>query len=236
MIETQAKLIRKIARTQSVESFRFQPAERIDFIPGQFLQLIFDAADRNNKALNKYLSFSCAPGKEYIEVTKRLSQSEFSGRLKSMAIGDTVLARAPLGTCVFKPEYPKIAFVVGGIGITPAIAITEDIVGKSLNTDVAVVYSNRCEDDVAFKEQLDGWAGQRGNIKLAYTFTECKPREAACFFGCIDEALLRAKVADLKERIVFIFGPPKMVEAMRRVCEQAGCPQGNLRLENFIGY
>jgi ferredoxin-NADP reductase len=236
MIETRVQLIQRIARTQTVESFRFKPAEKFDYIPGQFLQLIFDEVDKNNKTLNKYLSFSCAPGKEYIEVTKRLSQSEFSGRLKSMAIGDTVLVRAPLGTCVFKPEYTKIAFVIGGIGITPAISIIEDIVGKNLDSDVVVVYSNRSEDDVAFKAELDTWVRQSSNIRSVYTFTGCQPRAATCFFGCIDESLLRNQTPDLKERIVFIFGPPKMVESLRCVCEQVGCSRESLRIENFVGY
>ena len=39
--------------------------------------------------MNKYLSFSCAPGKGYIEVTKRLSNSEFSQSLKNLKINDS---------------------------------------------------------------------------------------------------------------------------------------------------
>ena len=64
MKEVRMQLIQTLKRTQSVQSFCFIPEETIDFLPGQFLQIIFDEADKNNLTLNKYLSFSCAPGKE----------------------------------------------------------------------------------------------------------------------------------------------------------------------------
>jgi ferredoxin-NADP reductase len=85
MKEVKVKFIEKIKRTPSVTSFRFLPAEKIDFIPGQFLQIIFDEKNRGNKDLNKYLSFSCSPQRDYIEITKRLSESEFSENWKSFA-------------------------------------------------------------------------------------------------------------------------------------------------------
>ena len=81
MQEYKVRLREKVVRTGSVTSFRFSAGERINFEPGQFLELVFDTADRKNRQLNKYLSFSSSPTKDYIEVTKRLSGSEFSGRL-----------------------------------------------------------------------------------------------------------------------------------------------------------
>ena len=108
MEEIRARLLEVIERTSTIKSFRLAPENRIDFIPGQFLQVIFDQADRNNKELNKYLSFSSSPTKEYIEVTKRLSESRFSQRLKDLKIEDEVLLKVPLGNCVFKDEYKKI--------------------------------------------------------------------------------------------------------------------------------
>jgi len=38
---------------------------------------MFDEKDPNNKELNKYLSFSCSPAKDYIEVTKGLARANF---------------------------------------------------------------------------------------------------------------------------------------------------------------
>lgn len=236
MKETSVILTKRIKRTLAIESFRFKPDEKIEFLPGQFLQLIFDQENRNSSNLNKFLSFSSAPDKEYFEVTKRISNSEFSDSLAKLKIGDRVLVRAPMGNCVFKDEYTKIGFLVGGIGITPAISILEYIMGKNLDTDVCLVYSNRTEEDIAFKAEIDNWSQQNPNINPVYVVTNCAPKDKSYFFGRIDEKFLTDNICDLNQRIFFIFGAPNMVTAMKNVCLEIGCIEDMLKVENFIGY
>lgn len=211
MEEIRARLLEVIERTSTIKSFRLAPEKRIDFIPGQFLQVIFDEANKGNKELNKYLSFSASPTKEYIEVTKRLSDSLFSQKLKNLKINSEVLLKAPFGQCIFKDDYKKIGFLIGGIGVTPVISIIEYINDKKLNTDVALFYSNKTEDDIAFKQELDYWRSINKNIKVYYTVTESAPKDKTYISGHIDKKLLGEKMPDLGERIVFIFGPPRMV-------------------------
>jgi len=236
MKEIKVKLTEKITRTPTVVSFRFALKEKIDFIPGQFLQIIFDEQNRGNRELNKYLSFSSSPTREYIEVTKRLSNSQFSERLRSLKPGDDVLIKAPMGECVLRDEYKKIAFLIGGIGITPVISIIEYIVDKKLNVDVSLVYSNRTEEEIAFRQELDKWSSIDGNIKIYYIVTERQPIDARCIYASIDKCLLSQKVGDLKQRILFIFGPPRMVEAMKTLAVDFDCSAANIKTEKFIGY
>lgn len=236
MEEIKANLIQRIKRTSSVESFRFLPEKKIDFLAGQFLQVIFDENIRNNKELNKYLSFSSSPGQDYFEVTKRISESAFSQRLKSLKLKDEVLFKVPLGSCVFKDVFKKIAFLIGGIGITPVVSIIEYIVKNKINTDVILLYSNRNEEDIAFKAELDRWRKNNPNIKIFYTVTDYRPVDKECIFGRIDKELLLNKVSDINERTFFIFGPPKMVEAMENTCLEINPVKENIKTESFIGY
>lgn len=236
MEEIKAKLIQSIKRTSSVESFRFLPERKINFIAGQFLQLIFEQKNRNNIELNKYLSFSSSPGHDYFEVTKRISESGFSLKLKSLKIGNDVLFKAPLGACVFKDEYKKIAFLIGGIGITPVISIIEYIAENKINTDVLLFYSNRNEEDIAFKSELDRWRENNPNIKIIYTVTDFQPVNKEYIFGRIDKDLLLNKIPDITERVFFIFGPPKMVETMKNTCLEINPVKENIKTESFMGY
>jgi ferredoxin-NADP reductase len=236
MKEFKARLIARIKRTPTVESFRFLPQEKIEFIPGQFTQLIFDENNRENKELNKYLSFSSPPENEYVEVTKRLSNSTFSSRLRSLKINDEVLLKAPSGNCVFKEDYRHIGFLIGGIGITPVIAIIGYIIDRKLGTDIALVYSNRTDEEIAFKQELDYWQSLNKNLKIYYFVTECQPKDKSCIYGAITKDLLKEKVYDLEKRIFFIFGPPRMVEAMKVLSLELGCNKNNIKTESFIGY
>lgn len=236
MKETLAIFTERIKRTASIESFRFRSEDKIDFLPGQFLQLIFDSENRSNASLNKFLSFSSAPGKEYFEVTKRISKSEFSENLTKLKIGERILVKAPLGNCVFKDEYAKIGFLVGGIGITPVISILEYIISKKLDTDVYLLYSNRTEEDIAFKAQIDNWSRQNPNIKAVYAVADCAPKDEKCFFGTINKQFVIDNICDPRQRIYFIFGPPNMVTAMKNICFEIGCASDMVKIENFIGY
>ncbi len=214
----------RIKRTPTIESFRFLPQEKIDFIPGQFLQIVFDGKNPQNKELNKYLSFSSSPAREYIEVTKRLSESLFSQRLIDLKLEDAVVIKAPLGSCVFKEDYKKIAFLVGGIGVTPVISILEYISDKGIRTDVLLLYSNKTEEEIAFKSELDLWQESNENIKILYRL------------GHIDKDFLTVQAKDLDQRSIFIFGPPKMVEAMKNLCLEIDCREENIKTESFLGY
>jgi ferredoxin-NADP reductase len=231
-----ARFIERIKRTPTVESFRFLPQGKLNFMPGQFTRLIFDEKNTENKALNKYLSFSSSPGREYVEVTKRLSDSAFSERLKDLKIDDEVLFAMPSGNCVFRDDYKHIGFLIGGIGITPVISIIEYIINKKLGTDVILVYSNRTDDDIAFKQELDYWKSLNNNLKIYYLVTDCQPKDKTCIYGMITKELLKEKVCDLDRRIFFMFGPPQMVTAMKTLSSELGCNKDNIRVESFIGY
>jgi len=234
--EIKAVLTERIKRTSFVESFRFKPENKVGFLPGQYLKVIFDEKNRNNSSLNKFLSFSSAPDKDYFEVTKKISDSSFSGCLKSLKQGDKVLFQGPLGNCVLREDYTKIGFLIGGIGITPVISMLEAIADKGLGIDTCLLYSNQTQEDIAFKKELDAWAQNNKKNKTVYTVTSGPARDKNIHLGLIDEDFLRAQMGDYSQRMIFIFGPPKMVAAMKDICIKAGCPKEKIKIENFLGY
>ncbi|MCU0666499.1 MAG: FAD-binding oxidoreductase [Candidatus Omnitrophica bacterium] len=236
MKDFRMKFIEKIPRTPTVISFRFFPQERVDFLPGQFMRLIFDEHNPGNKELNKYLSLSCGTDKGYIEVTKRISASSFSNKLLGLNKDDSVSVQGPLGSCVFEKQFKKVSFLVGGIGITPVISMLEYVLSNKIQSDISVFYSNRNEEEIAFKKQLDDWMEINKSLKVYYTVTECAPKDKNCFYGGINKELLSANICDAQERVIFIFGPPKMVEAMQVLAQGINCPQTNIKTEKFIGY
>lgn len=235
MGELKVNLIDRVKRTNTIESFRFGSASKVDFLPGQFLQILFDQKDKKNKDLNKYLSFSSSPHQEYIEVTKRLSSSQFSLKLKALKIGDELLIKAPLGSCVFSDNYNKVCFLIGGIGITPLISILEHIDYKKLATDIVLVYSNRSEEDIAFKKELDSWQ-TRNNLRIYYLISECRPKDLNCIFGVINSELFSKEVPDCCDRHIFVYGPPDMVSTTKELVLGVGCLESKIKVESFVGY
>ncbi|MBF0522805.1 MAG: FAD-dependent oxidoreductase [Candidatus Omnitrophica bacterium] len=236
MTEFYGKLIERIKRTGCVESFRFGLKEKLDFAAGQFIQVIFDEKDRKNGALNKYLTISSSPGKDYMEFTKKLSDSKFSEKLDSLKVGTEVLFKGPMGKCVYDASLPKIGFLVGGIGVTPAISMIEHIVGQKLSTDVMLLYSNWTAADIAFKSELDAWKAENPHIQVVYTVVMDNPKDENISVGMITKDLVLQKVLDYQDRVWYIFGPPTMVTAMKGVCQSLGISEDKLHAETFLGY
>ena len=235
-MEFKGILLERIKRTSSVESFRFRAGEKIDFLPGQFVSVLFDEKNRANRDLNKYLSFSASPGCPYVEITKRLSTSEFSRRLECLKPGDEVLFNGPLGKCVFNEEYKKVIFLAGGIGITPVVSIIEYIAWRQIAADVFLLYSNRTYEEIAFKRELDACKEKVHGLNIVYTLTDCPAPVKDCRKGRIDRQLLEREVPDMAQRRVFIYGPPAMVEGMKLLCRDVGCKEDMVLAENFTGY
>lgn len=226
----------RIQRTSAIASFVFATPAGLNFRAGQYAYIVFDDQNRNNRQLNKILSFSCPPGGETIHFTKRFSNSEFSARLWALKPGERIRIVGPTGDCVFYEDLNKIAFLTGGIGITPVVSIVGYIAERALPTDVYLLYSNRTENDIAYKDLLDNYAQKHPNIKLVYTCDYEKPTDSRISFGMINKDFVLKRIPDYQERTFFIVGPPGMVNAMVDICKSLGCPPERIKAENFAGY
>jgi len=129
-----------IPRTPTVKSFRLALKHEGGFKAGQYLKLSLEGKSE----LTKCLSISNSPTEEgYLEVTKRITGSEFSKRLDKARPGYEVSIAYPLGTFFFEQDLKKIALLSGGIGITPLRSICKYVVDSRLGTEVCLLYSNR---------------------------------------------------------------------------------------------
>lgn len=236
MTDIRCRFLERIERTPWVSSFRFRPELKIDFLPGQFLQVVFDEQHPQNRSLNKYLSFSSSPDRDDFEVTKRDRGSEFSRRLWALQPGQDLLMKGPMGKCVLKKDFTRIGFLVGGIGITPVIAMIETIIGRQIPAEVKLLYSNLRENDIPYKKELDHWQRENPWLDIVYTVVEEKPRDPAIQFGLMDQDFVARHLPDIRERTIFLLGPPGMVQAMDRICRDLGCPAEHILSERFVGY
>jgi ferredoxin-NADP reductase len=116
--------------------------------------------------------------------------------------------------------------IAGGIGITPIRALLDDI---STGTDVTVVYRALVDDDIVFRDELDQLAAERG-LQLHYLVGDHRDAASAHLLTAthLDEI-----VPDIRERDVFLCGPPGMVGAIRRTLRDAQVPRQNIHLEEF---
>ena len=231
--ELEAKINEIIPRAYNVKSFRLEVGQNIDYKAGQFLCVSL----KTEKECKRYLSISSSPTeKGYIEFTKKITQSEFSRVLNTLNVGSSLIIQYPFGKFTLDDPHAKIAFLSGGIGITPIRSIAKFVVDEKLDTDMVLVYANRSIKDIIFKEDFDMMQKQHPKLRVAHVLCESAPG-FKCVVGLINAQVIKNEIPDYPQRKFYICGPPAMVEAMEKILtDELTLPEGNIITENFVGY
>ena len=155
-----------IPRTPDVNSYRFPRPKELTYKPGQYF---FVTIKQGDKELTHHFSFSSSPTeKEFFEFTKKFTDHEYSIALKAGKVGNWAKIDAPFGQFTFEGEYPKIALLAGGIGITPFVSICKYATDKHLDSKITLFYGCRTEKDIAFKHEFEEMAKTNKNLKLVF--------------------------------------------------------------------
>ena len=233
--EVELKIKEIIQRTHNVKSVRLETKEKADFKAGQYMIVTVKS---DGKDLTRYLSISNSPTEDgYIEFTKKLTNSDFSRTLNQIEVGDLAKVRYPFGKFTFDGEYEKIAFLSGGIGITPIRSITKYVVDKKLGTDMVLIYGNQCIDDVVFRDDFDLMQKESPNFKVIHVLNDDTKCDIPVKIGFITKEIVIEDLLDYAERKFFICGPPAMVDAMKRILlEGLGLSKECIIEESFKGY
>lgn len=232
-VEIKAKVKEIIRRSYNVKSFRLQIGSALDFKAGQFLLVRLN----DSQELKRYLSISNSPTeKGYLEFTKKITESDFSKILDNLKVGDQLGIQYPFGKFVLDETLPKVAFLSGGIGITPIRSICKYAVDKNLGTDIVLIYANRSSPDIVFKDDFEDMQNNYPLLKVVHVLSEAEPGFKGAV-GRINNVLIKNEISDYSQRKFYLCGPPQMVEAMRKIlAEELGLAAEKIVTENFQGY
>jgi ferredoxin-NADP reductase len=221
-----------IQRTHNVLSFRFPRPVFFDFKAGQFMFITVKIGDQ--KLIKPFTISSSPTEREYVEFTKKLTGHKFSNALKALKIGDWLSIDAPYGRFLLE-EDNKICFLSGGIGITPFRSICKYCTDLGLKTDIVLIYGNRTEKDIVFKEDFEQM--QRKNMFLRAIFTLDTPNNNwDGLSGRISHSMIKDEISNYRERIFYICGPPVMVKTIEKLLLNLKILKSRIRKENFSGY
>ncbi len=222
-----------ISRTHDVTSFRFARPADLDYKPGQFF---FVTINQAGKELRKHFSFSSSPTeKDHIEFTKKFTDHEYSLALKEVKVGDWARIEAPFGQFTFEGEFPKIALLGGGIGITPFMSYCKNAADRGLSSKITLFYGCRTPEDIAFKKEFEDLAQKNKNLKLVFTVNQ-PASDWKGAIGTISADMIKQQLPDYQQNMFYTCGPPPMVEAMEKLVESLGLSNEKLKREYFSGY
>lgn len=233
----ETELSQVIPRTSSIRSFRFPiGAKGVRYRAGQFffITILVDGQEADH-----HFSFSSSPTeKGYLEFSKRVTGSAFSQTLAKIEPGAWARIRGPLGGFVLPAKPQKLAFLSGGIGITPLRSMMRYAGDRGIPHDIVLLYGNPSLEETAFREELEATQGLPGPaIRIEYVLSGPGiPADWRGRTGFINSQIVTEVMPDYRERLFYVSGPPRMVLALKEQLEALEIPPGRIRLDSFTGY
>lgn len=230
-------LLEKIPRSSDTTSYRFSRPPAYEFKAGQWYTIAVPSPDG---PLDHHFSHADSPTESFIELTTRLTGSDFKNTLDALPLGAEVEIMGPYGSFLFGYEKPTLAFLTGGIGVTPVRSMLRYLADtggmrRVEGQELVVFYGSMTEDGIVYKSEFDEFERTIAGLRVVHVIT--KPSESwAGYGGFITADIVRAELADPGAWTYYIVGPPPMITAMGKLMAQLEIPKAQTVVESFEGY
>jgi ferredoxin-NADP reductase len=211
--------------------FTFTRPEGYRFEPGQFRTITLQTREGT---VTKSFTHCDAPDDATTMVLTRMTGSAFKDALGALKPGAEVETAGPFGRLTVPAGARKVAFLVGGVGVTPAASIVRDSVLRATGLECLLFYGNRVASCIPLRSDFDTYEAS-APVRRVDVLSEPDASWTG-EHGYIDAALVRRHCDPLDGWHWFVSGPPAMVEAMRAVLETLEVPTTAASFETFVGY
>ncbi|MGB3539767.1 MAG: RnfABCDGE type electron transport complex subunit D [Mesorhizobium sp.] len=216
--------------------FVFRSPRKLVFQAGQYLEWTLGLDHPDNRGNRRYFTVASAPTEETVRLGVKFypASSAFKKGLGAMMPGSTIHASQVSGNFTLPANREtKIAFLAGGIGITPFRSMLQYLLDQKEARPIVVLYGTESQQDIAYRDVLDA-ARQELGIRTIHAVARDAVRGQ--YAGYIDDRLVRAVIPDYLERTFYISGPQAMVQALRQKLRAMGVPGARIKVDYFPGF
>ena len=208
---------------EGIFSYLFKKPANFVYEAGQYMEwtLAGHADDRGNR---RYLTIASAPTEPNMMVSVRVPErpSAFKQRLGSLKPGDKILAGYLSGNFVLPKDHArKLAFMAGGVGITPFRSMLKSLVDHREKRDVILFYSTNKRSELAFGDVFA--AAKQIGLKSLYA-------------SSLSKELIAQNIPDYSQRTFYISGPYGYVKSAGDILIKLGVSPLKIITDYFPGY
>lgn len=225
---------RVVARDTYEYAFTVDPPLR--FLPGQYLEWTLPHARADGRGNRRYFTIASSPTERDVLLGVKIGpeRSSFKETLLAMEPGGVLWAGQLGGDFVLpRRRAEKLAFLAGGIGITPFRSMIKHLIDTGDRRDVVLFYGARSVEDLAYRDVLRD-AERAFGLRVVYVLKDDVP--GAATVRALDEASVRTHVPDYRERTFYISGPVAMVDAYKETLRAMGVHRTRIVTDYFPGF
>jgi glycine betaine catabolism B len=216
--------------------FIFSPDRQLRFRPGQYLEWTLGFAHADSRGNRRSFTIASSPADAEVRLGVKFypRASAFKRALAQMQPGDKIFASQLAGDFVLpKNVDAKLAFIAGGIGITPFRSMLKHMVDKAERRDVILLYGNNATEDIAYSDVLSAAERQLG-IRTVHAVAQGE-LPANAYRGFITGDMIEAEIPDFRDRTFYVSGPHTMVSLIEETLRKLGVSHRHIRTDFFPG-
>ncbi|MBS0358470.1 MAG: ferredoxin--NADP reductase [Proteobacteria bacterium] len=225
--------------TPSVRHLAFERVDgvRLDFIPGQFITIHFEA---EGKPVRRSYSIATIPGaSDLIE----FSAGHFPGGLATellfnLEVGQQLEATGPFGKLVLREEKPaRYIFVATSTGITPFRSMMPELARRMEKEGLSVIQLLGVQKrvDLLYQDEFLKFAKQHPQYQFQAHFSResAENLESHEHIGYVQTAFEHLNLDPTKD-VVYLCGNPNMIDEAFNKLKELGFDSQNIRREKYI--
>jgi nitric oxide dioxygenase len=230
------EVVERVEETADVATFRLRPADGgplPDFRAGQYVSVRVELPDGAHQ-IRQY-SLSSAPGSPVRQIGVKRVHGEASGPDGEVSnhlhtrvhVGSTIELSAPYGDLVLDDTDAPVLLASAGIGVTPMIAMLEQLALTGHHAPVTVVHADRSPADHALRADHEAYAAKLADAAVHFWYEQ--DAEGAGRPGRAD----LSSVAVAPGTRAYLCGPLPFMRAVRGQLIDKGVAPADIHYEVF---
>ena len=224
------KFQKKVALGADTYDYSFLPDQKLRYSPGQYLEWTLSYPHPDSRGNRRYFTVASSPTEKELKLGVKISSQQSSGFKKSLLAmnkGDEIFASQLAGDFVLpQDKNVKLAFVAGGIGITPFRSMIRYLMDNNQRRDIVLFYTAATADGFVYKDLLE--KAKTIGLKPIYVPTN--------EMGRLTPDIIRKEALDYQQRIFYLSGPNAMVTSYKKLLLGLGVKRKNIVTDYFPGY
>ncbi|OOF79081.1 NO-inducible flavohemoprotein [Rodentibacter caecimuris] len=234
------KIAKKVKESSEITSFYLTPSDNGElpqYKAGQYVSVRVFVDELGLKQPRQY-TLSDSPKADHLRISVKREdpKGEFTGgwvsnMLHSLNEGDEVDVTAPTGNFfLINPEHKNV-FISGGVGLTPMVAMLNQIVEAGIPQPVSFIHACRNANVHAMKQHIESVKAQHSNVKTFVAYEMANEGEADVI-GRLDLNAVPVEMLP-KDADYYLCGPIAFMQAQYQALVDLGVLPENIHLEAF---
>lgn len=231
------KLLERQDIAEGTMAIRVEKPKGYTFTAGQYVVMTaLNLVEPDARKGIRSMSIASAPYEDHLLFAMRRGTSGFKKTISALSPGDEIQVSAPIGHFTLLPgDTRPVAFLVGGIGITPARSILRQAEHDGDTREFFLFYSNYRPEDTPFLEELRSFP----QLRYRAIFTMTEPERSVCEWseerGFICDSMLTKHLRELTEPRYYLVGAPGFTKAMEGMLLGFGIRKEDIIQDPFTG-